>query len=72
MEAEPVEEVNGSSGRMTGLGYDSSQWPAFSEEEVTSHEDVLDNGAHLWNSKTSVESKVFNIEFDRNKFILFD
>ena len=72
MVAEPVEEVNGSSGRMTGLGYDSSQWPTFSEEEVTSYKDVLDNGAHLCNAKTSVESKVFNIEFDRNKFILFD
>ena len=72
MTAEPVEEMNSSSGRMTGLGYDSSQRPTFSEEEVTSYEDVLDYGAHLWNSKTSVESKVFNLEFERNKFILFD
>ena len=62
--------MNSSSGSMTGLSYDSSQWPTFCQEEVATYEDILDYRAHLCNKRTSVESERFNIEFERNKIYL--
>ena len=47
----PVEEMDSSGGRMTGLSYHSSQWPAFLQEEIATYEDILDNGTHLCNEQ---------------------
>ena len=51
MKPEPVEEMNGGRGGVTGLSHDGPEWPAFRQEEVATYEDILDNGTHLCNSQ---------------------
>ena len=52
LESVPVVKVYGGSGSVAGLGQDGSDRPAFPQQEVATHQDILDYCPHLCNAQT--------------------